>query len=322
MTNSIERLDWDDLRVFLDVARVGSLTKAARALKVDHSTVSRRLARLEYAIGATLFERGRGGVTLTEMGVAVMRRADELAAGIRNLRADVSGSNTAGVVRLATMEGIASLWLTPRLDMLQSRAPDLRLELVTSPQQVRVNRREADLFLSFFRPTGRNLTSARLGCFTTGLWASSAYLKRHGTPKTANDLARHAFVGYIEELILVDAVRWLEELVPDPQLVFTSNSMISQLGAARGGLGIVCLPSFSGAAQFGLVEVLSKKLQGQRELWLSVHTDLAASPRIRAVTDTLQSLIASDATFKETTGHREDPVATAADGTISPRSIT
>ncbi len=297
MTSPIERLDWDDLRVFLDVARVGSLTQAARALKVKHSTVSRRLTRLEYAVGATLFGRGRGGVTLTEMGVAVMRRAEELATGIRHLRADVSGSTTAGLVRLATMEGIASLWLTPRLHALQTRAPDLRLELVTSSQQVRVNRRAADLFLSFFRPTGRNLISSQLGEFTTQLWASSKYLEKAGVPETPADLADHAFVGYIEEFVLVDAVRWLEELVPDPRLIFTSNSMIAQLGAARGGLGIACLPSFSGADEVGLVKVLPGALKGHRELWLSFHTDLAGSPRIKAVTDTLQSLIANDKAF-------------------------
>jgi DNA-binding transcriptional LysR family regulator len=297
VTSPIERLDWDDLRIFLDVARVGSLTQAARALKVDHSTVSRRLTRLEYAVGATLFERGRGGVTLTEMGVAVMRRAEELATGILHLRADVSGATVAGLVRLATMEGIASLWLTPRLSALQLRAPDLRLELVTSSQQVRVNRREADLFLSFFRPTGRNLISWPLGGFTTQLWASPEYLKRAGVPKNPADLSDHSFVGYIEEFILVDAVRWLEELVPSPRLVFTSNSMISQLGAARGGLGIVCLPSFSGADEAGLVGVLSDTLGGRRELWLSVHTDLAGSPRIKTITDTLQDLIASDKAF-------------------------
>ncbi|MDI4237137.1 LysR family transcriptional regulator [Bradyrhizobium sp. Arg237L] len=297
MTSPIERLDWDDLRIFLDVARVGSLTQAARALKVDHSTVSRRLTRLEYAVGATLFERGRGGVTLTEMGVAVMRRAEELAAGIGQLRADVSGSAATGLVRLATMEGIASLWLTPRLRALQERAPDVRLELVTSSQQVRVNRREADLFLSFFRPTGRNLISSQLGAFTTHLWASPGYLARAGTPGTLDDLARHDFVGYIEEFVLVDAVRWLEELVPDPRLVFTSNSMISQLGAARGGVGIVCLPSFSGAEQFGLVKVLANILTGRRDLWLTVHTDLASAPRIRAFTDTLRALIDRDDAF-------------------------
>ncbi len=115
MTSPIERIDWDDLRGFLEVARGGSLTQASRALKVDHSTVSRRLTRLEQAIGATLFERGRGGVTLTEMGLAVMRRAEELAAGIRHLRADVSRSAATGLVRLATLEGISSLWLTPWL---------------------------------------------------------------------------------------------------------------------------------------------------------------------------------------------------------------
>lgn len=297
MTSSIERLDWDDLRVFLDVARVGSLTKAARILKVDHSTVSRRLMRLEHAVGATLFERGRGGVTLTEMGVAVMRRAEELASGIRHLQADLSGSAATGLVRLATMEGIASLWLTPRLRALQMRAPDVRLELVTASQQVRVNRREADLFLSFFRPTGRNLISSQLGGFTTQLWASPEYLKKAGMPKSSADLVHHDFIGYIEEFVLVDAVRWLEELVPDPRFVFTSNSMISQLGAARGGLGIVCLPSFSGADQLGLVTVLADTLTGRRELWLTVHTDLAGSPRIKAVTDTLQSLIAADPAF-------------------------
>jgi molybdate transport repressor ModE-like protein len=303
VTSPIERIDWDDLRIFLDVARVGSLTQAARALKVDHSTVSRRLTRLEHAIGATLFKRGRGGVTLTEMGLAVMRRAEELAAGIRHLRADVSGSTAAGLVRLATMEGIASLWLTPRLHALQARAPDVQLELVTSSQQVRVNRREADLFLSFFRPTGRNLISSQLGGFTTHLWASPEYLRRAGAPKSADDLGRHSFVGYIEEFVLLDAVRWLEELVPDPRLVFTSNSMISQLGAARGGLGIVCLPSFSGADQVGLVKVLPNTLMGRRELWLTAHSDLAGSPRIKAVTDTLQDLIARDKAFFHGTAH-------------------
>jgi DNA-binding transcriptional LysR family regulator len=293
----IEHLQWDDLRVFLDVARTGSLTRAARALKVDHSTVSRRLARLEYAVGGTLFERGRSGVTLTDMGVAVLRRAEELAAGIGNLRADLAGSKAGGTVRLATMEGIASLWLTPRLHGLLERAPELRLELVTSPQQIRVTRREADLFLSFFRPPGRSLSSACLGSFVTQLWASPSYLKRHGVPKSPADLAGHVFVGYIEELVQVDAVRWLEELVPEPTLVFTSNSMIAQLGAARGGVGIVCLPSFSGAAKLGLSQVLPRVAEGRRELWLSVHPDLAGAARIKTVTAFLGELIAADPAF-------------------------
>jgi DNA-binding transcriptional LysR family regulator len=137
------------------------------------------------------------------------------------------------------------------------------------------------------------------------LWAAPEYLRKAGVPKTPDDLAGHSFVGYIEEFVLVDAVRWLEELVPDPRFVFTSNSMISQLGAARGGLGIVCLPSFSGADQAGLVKVLPNALTGRRELWLTAHTDLVGSPRVKAVTDTLQDLIARDkAFFRSTARHR------------------
>lgn len=116
LAGPMQHMDWDDFRVFLDVARARSMTRAAQALGVDHSAVSRRLSRLEYAVGAALFERGRDGVRLTETGVAVLRRAEKLAAGIGNLRADLAGSGAVGgTVRLATMEGIASLWLAPRL---------------------------------------------------------------------------------------------------------------------------------------------------------------------------------------------------------------
>lgn len=302
MGGPIEHLDWDDLRIFIEVARALSLTRAARILKVDHSTVSRRLTRLEYAVGAALVERSRDGIRVTDMGLAVLRRAEELAVGIGNLRADLAGSSSGGTVRLATMEGIASLWLTPRLLGLGKLAPDLRLELVTSPQQVRVSKREADLFLSFFRPLGRGLKSTQLGAFATQLWASPAYLDHHGTPRTVDELSDHSFVGYIEELVQVDAVRWLEELVAEPRLSFTSNSMIAQIGAARSGLGIVCLPSFSGAAELGLAQILPGLLEGRRELWLSVHNDMARVPRIRTVTKFLSELIATHHAFTCDTG--------------------
>jgi DNA-binding transcriptional LysR family regulator len=293
----MQNLDWDDLRIFMTAARSGSLARSARALGVDHSTVSRRLTRLEYAMGVALLERGRDGVKLTEAGVAVLRRAEELAASIVNLRADMGGAAAGGSVRLATMEGIASLWLTPRLETLRQQAPDIRLELVTSPTQVRVTRREADLFLSFFRPPGRALISKQLGAFATQLWAAPDYLQRRGTPAAPAALVEHDFVGYIDELVQVEAVRWLEELVSDPRLVFTSNSMIAQMGAARGGLGIVCLPSFAGAARAGLLPVLHGVVEGSREVWLSVHADLARAPRIKTVTAVLRDLIAADAAF-------------------------
>ena len=290
----LANLDWDDLRVFLEAARSRSVTRAARQLGIDHSTVSRRLSRLEYAVGAGLFERSREGLALTASGALVLRRAEELAAGIGNLRADMTGGGeVGGTVRLATMEGIASLYLASRLAALQATHPGLHVELVTSPQTVRVTRREADLFLSFFRPPGRGMASDCIGGFRTGLYAAPSYLAQHGTPAAPADLAAHAFVGYIEELVQVDAVRWLEELVPSARPVFTSNSMIAQMAAAAGGCGLVVLPGFAVQAGSGLVPVLPE-LQGRRELWLSGHPDMRGAPRMRAVAAFLRDLVLKD----------------------------
>ncbi|MDQ2802506.1 MAG: LysR substrate-binding domain-containing protein [Pseudomonadota bacterium] len=186
----------------------------------------------------------------------MLRRAEELQESILKLRTDITNeAATGGTVRLATMEGIASQYLAPRFAGLRETHPLLHVELVTSPQTIRVTRREADLFLSFFRPPDRGLVSGRIGGFSTGLYAPPSYLARYGTPAVVTDLSAHAFVGYIEGLVQVDAVRWQEELVPRSRLLFTSNSMISQAAAAAGGLGIVALPSFAVGEASGLVRV-------------------------------------------------------------------
>ncbi|NKJ84812.1 LysR substrate-binding domain-containing protein, partial [Rhizobium leguminosarum] len=223
-----------------------------------------------------------------------MRRAEEIENGVNALRSDVSNRDEIrGTVRLATMEGIATLYLSERLVELSSRYPDLDLELVTSPQTVRVARREADLFLSFFKPHGTSLDSQLIGRFKTGLFASQAYLERNGVPSQAADLSEHRFVGYIEELIQLESVLWLEELVPTPKIAFRSNSMMSQMFAASAGAGIVALPEFALSLNLGLVPVLDE-LSGEREIWMSAHQDLAYLPRVRAVKQFVKELVRRD----------------------------
>ncbi|MBX5116495.1 LysR family transcriptional regulator [Rhizobium lentis] len=294
MATAIDHLDWDDLKLFLIVVRCKSVTGAARELKVSHSTVSRRLARLEYTVGGALVERTKDGLLLTPAGLVTMRRAEKIENGVNALRSDVSNRDEIrGTVRLATMEGIATLYLSERLVELSSRHPDLDLELVTSPQTVRVARREADLFLSFFKPHGTSLDSQLIGRFKTGLFASQAYLERNGVPSQAADLSEHRFVGYIEELIQLESVLWLEELVPTPKIAFSSNSMMSQMFAASAGAGIVALPEFARSLNLGLVPVLDE-LSGEREIWMSAHQDLAYLPRVRAVKQFVKELVRRD----------------------------
>ena len=289
-------LDWDDLKVFLNAARGGSLGGAAKRLRVDQSTISRRIAHLESTLGIALFERLPSGLRVNEAGDRLLCHAERIESAVIAMREDVQcgGSRMAGRVRLATMEGIASLYLASRFSRLRRQYPDLTIELLTSPQTVSVNRREADLFLSFFQPTAQGMVSERLGCFQLGLYGSRNYLDARGTPESPVDLARHDFVTYIDDLIQLNSIRWLDDIIKNPTISFHSNSMIAQMNAAAGGLGLVLLPSFAAGGRDDLVPVLHDRMSTSRQIWINVHSDLQFVPRIRAVSSFLKSIFKAD----------------------------
>lgn len=290
------QLNWDDLRVFLEVARQGHIAPAARRLKVDHATVSRRIGHLEDVLGVKLFNRTQFGMSLRETGRKLFKHAEAIE--IHTLAAaeiaEAGNPRYAGPVRIAMMEGIASFYLAYRLDRLRSSHPDLKLELVSSPQTVNLTRRDADLFLSFFKPSGRGLIVQKIGAFELRLYASPAYLRRHGRPRSIDDLSNHIYVDYIDDLIAIDAVRWLADVVKYPKTVFNSNSVIAQYHAAVVGVGMALLPSFVAARDRRLKPILVGKVSVKRELWLSVHHDLHENPRARAVIDFITSVVAED----------------------------
>ena len=299
-------LDWDDLKVFLHAARGGSLGSAAKRLRVDQSTVSRRIAHLECTIGMALFERLPSGLRVNEAGERLLCHAERIESAVIAMREDLQGgSRMAGRVRLATMEGIASLYLASRFSRLRQQYPDLTIELLTSPQTVSVNRREADLFLSFFMPTGLGMVSEKLGCFQLGLYGSRSYFDREGMPENPTDLTRHSFVTYIDDLIQLNSVRWLDDVIKNPKVSFHSNSMIAQMNAAAGGLGLVLLPSFATEGRDDLMPVLHDRLSTTRELWINVHNDLQFVPRIRAVSGFLKAMFKADPIMQADTSGRK-----------------
>ncbi len=294
---AFDNLNWDDLRVFLQAARAGNLSQAAKRMRLDHTTVGRRIAQLEMSLGAAVFERHRTGLRLNDLGQKLLRHAETIESTVIAIREDTNAgvhARVAGTVRLATMEGIASLYLAQRFIRLRTAEPELTIELVTSPQTVYVHRREADLFVSFFRPPGQGLVSERIGRFRLGLYASRTYLEAHGVPAGPQDLAKHWFVSYVEDLIQVDSVRWLADVVERPRVAFHSNSMIAQLHAAVGGCGIVMLPGFAVSDRADLIPVLPDLSGTTRDVWLNVHSDLQFAPRIRAVAQFLKETLRHD----------------------------
>jgi DNA-binding transcriptional LysR family regulator len=292
------RYDWHDIVFFLELVRHGQLVGAAKRLKVDHTTVSRRIRDLEQALKAKLFSRTKSGFVLTETGLKILEHAEAMEYQANSIAQTVGieGKEAGGPVRIATMEGIGSFYLGPRIKRFHDLHPSILVELVTSSRWIYLSRREADIFISFPRPDERRLSVRRIGEFQVGLFASSAYLERRGTPQRKGELDGHDFVDYIDDLIQIPAVRWLADVVVPRNVVFRSTSLIAQYTSACQGLGIAMLPTFVAGHNPDLKRVLPG-LSATRDIWLSVHEDLLYTSRINAVVRFIVDQVRRDQDF-------------------------
>jgi DNA-binding transcriptional LysR family regulator len=288
--------DWNDLPFFLELARQGRLAPAARRLRVDHTTVSRRIAELERGLDRKLFDRTAEGFALTEAGQALLPLAEAMEAQALAI-SDGGRAGAQGRVRVASMEGIANQYLARHLPALAEQHPGLLVELVTSPALFNLTKREADISLSFVPVQGKRLTIRRIGSFSLFLYASPAYLARHGTPAAPEDLAGHVFVDYVEDLVQIPEVHWLLDVIAAPRVSFRSSSMYAQATAAANGAGLVLLPSFAGELDPRLVPVLKPAVRTERPIFLSAHEDLAWVPRVRETIRFLEAQLRADQRF-------------------------
>lgn len=294
--------NWNDLVFFLELARQGRLSPAARRLKVDLTTVSRRISELEKDLAVKLFERKPDGFLLTEDGhrlLAVAEKMEALALPIAEL-GHAAPSEPSGRVRLATMEGIAAFYLADKLADFNAVHPDIVVELVTERHLINLTKREADVSISFVPPAGPRLGVRKAGTFKLGLFGSAAYLDRHGTPRTVEELSDHNFVDYIVDLVAIANVHWLRDVLEPEHVVFRSSSMAAQQNAIAAGLGLGLLPYFSAKREPRLVPVLPDRVVVERELYVSVHDDIQFMGRVRALTRFLFALFKEDAVYLNT----------------------
>ncbi len=291
-------LSWEDLRIFLELSRHNSIHAASKKLGVDHATVGRHLARVEAGVGMKLVERTKSGFRVRVEAAELLRHIEHMELYAQLLVSSAAQKKQGfDQVRVATMEGLASGYLAPRMLLLQASHPNIKIELVSTPLAVDVTRREADIFLSFFDPRPRGLRSQKIGEFSLHLYCSNAYVKRRGLPKSEGDLNDHEYVGYIDELLAIDAVRWLSDLVPNPKVMFYSNSILAQRAAAISGIGIVMLPTFVGAAIKDLQPIMPSRFFVKRDVWMSVGIDPDLISPVRAVTTFLVDLFKRDQHF-------------------------
>jgi len=291
----MQSLNWNDLKVFLAVARGGGLRVAAKRLEVDQTTVARRLAALEAALGSRLIDRTPRGVRLTGQGLALLESAERIEAETlaASDRLGVQGSALSGTVRLATPEAFGAGLVAPAAKAFHDQYPGLQLELVAEARSVNLSRREADIAISLSRPVHGRLVTRRLADYTLGLYASRSYLDQAPALRSLDDLPGRPLVWYIDELIDVPELRYLDQVVAGAPTVFRSSSIAAQQAAVASGLGLGVLHRFSASQDQRLVRVLPDALSIQRSYWMSAHADQALIPRVRAVMEFLSSLAAA-----------------------------
>lgn len=285
-------MNWDDVRVFLAVARAGQILGAARRLGLNHATVSRRIAALERALGAKLFRRLTTGSELTEEGERFLAVAERIEADMIAARAEIAGESdeVAGVVRIGAPDGFGVAFLAARLGALTERHPALSIQLVPVPRSFSPSRREADIAITVDRPTEGRLVAAKLVDYTLGLYASRAYAQGHGLPSSASELKRHRLIGYVPDLIVSPSLDYGPEILPDWQADFAVSSALGQVEAVRSGAGIGILHSFIARGHDDLVPVAVAP-PIRRAYWLVYHETVRPLRRVQAVSAFIAAIV-------------------------------
>ena len=281
-------LAWDDVRFFVAVAREGSLSGAARALNVEHSTVARRVAALEARIGVRLFDRLPRSWTLTSEGEALLAPAERLEnEALAFGRAATAAVNMKGTVRVSAPPAFASHFLVPQLAGQADRWPGITLDVVGEVRTANLHRQEADLALRFMRPDEPGLAARRLGELSFRLYAAPAWLARSE--------ADWCFLGYGEPLGDVPHQRLLADIAGVRPFVLRSNDLVALHQACRAGLGFAMLPSFLARADSALVEVPGADRPVLREIWSVIHPDVRRSSRVRLIADLIADVVQASA---------------------------
>jgi len=282
-------VNWDDVRVFLAIARAGRVSAAAKRLAVEHTTVSRRLVNLEDKVGTKLFYRTAGGYLLTPVGQSILANAEamERAAAAVGARARETTGAVAGRVRLALVPEFASHWLAPHLPAFRARYPAVELQILVGTRPLDLSRGEADISVRMPNPRQTGLVAVRIAHTAVGLYASKAFVG-HRRLRVADAASARGlpFLIYTPQFDVLQSAAWLRPVLAAGTIVLETNGTHLLLAAARAGLGIAVLPRFVARGEEELVAVSEDV--AKRDVWLITHPEYRHDPKIRATADFLK----------------------------------
>jgi DNA-binding transcriptional LysR family regulator len=294
-------MDWDKLRVFHSVAEAGSFTHAGDTLNLSQSAVSRQISALEEALQVPLFHRHARGLILTEQGEALNRTVREVFAKLAMTEALLTESKEkpAGRLKVTTTVGFGSIWLASRVQAFLEQYPEVSMSMLLDDGDLDLAMREADVAIRMHPPKQPDLVQRHLMDIHWTVYAAPEYLKKYGTPQTAEDLDNHKIILFGGYRPPVEDINWLAEAGRRPgnprRAALELNNLHGMALAIRSGLGIGVLPDYLGRDTEGLVHILQDVKAPKVDVFFVYPEELRNSKRVAVFRDFLLAHIAEKA---------------------------
>ncbi|EJL04479.1 MULTISPECIES: LysR family transcriptional regulator [Pseudomonas] len=284
-------MNWDDLKVFIVVAKSNNVTEAGNSLKVSASTVSRKIAALEDSLSTVLFLKKTNGYFLTEAGRALLPLAMETEERFKLIERQMSqpSDRMAGQVRIDCPELMGTHLIIPGLAQFHELYPEISFDFINSAVSSKLTQSHSDIIIRLRRPDNGNFTMRRVGTLVQGLFCSEGYAASNSLPAEPADLKHHHLIGWTEEMSYMPLAQWLSELSDDQKLWIRVSNLNAQLKAVEANLGIAALPAYV-AHQSGLRQVLADSSQHRSHIWLLRNQATQGVGRVDRVVDYLTQL--------------------------------
>lgn len=292
-------MNWDDMRLFLGLARNGRVAVAAKGLELDPTTLIRRVKKLEDSLNCKLFELTNKGYVLTSHGIKLVNyieKAEHYFLEAQNELHD-ERSHLAGTIRVSVSEGFGNWFLAPRLPEFKRRYPGICIELVATSGFLNLNKREADIAILLEKPSKGLLVTQKLTEYYLYLY-TKASLVEDNLPRSLGDLSQFNLVSYVPDLVFAPQLKFIEETALSQLSALRSTSIHAQYQMLVNGAGVGILPKFIAEHQQGLTRLLEDEIHIKRTFWLATHKETHSQARFQAFINWLtEEVSGAQATF-------------------------
>tara|TARA_X000000950_G_scaffold272645_1_gene355433 strand:+ start:1756 stop:2646 length:891 start_codon:yes stop_codon:yes gene_type:complete len=285
--------NWNDLHSFITLSRCSKLILASKKLRIEPTTIARRISRLEKNLKTDLFFKSPNGYSLTEMGHCLLKHVEKIESGILGINEEFLrvNPNITGNVSISVGEGLGVEIFTKYFNNFFLEYPEIQIELLADSRYRSLANRETDISISLSKPKKGRLISWKLCDYFVKLYGSKSYLKSNSKIIHLKDLKKHRFISYVDELIELPELNYFDEINDNLNVVFRSNSLRSQYLAIKNGLGLGLIHSFIASKDASLELVLSDSINIKRGYWINIHENSYQFKRIKAVTKFLVDIM-------------------------------